>query len=112
MEIQATHTDDGYTLALSGASASSVIELRFQNTMNGITSVQTVDADGSGNAKLTAPFNFGQNFAITARVNDALIPFTIAPDSSHKTLRYIHPDTLHLVEPAVATTVTRPAHTL
>lgn len=68
MQIQADQKDGAYNLTLSGAPAGSVVEVRFQNTMNGNNVVNTVEVDGSGNALVGTPRDFGQHMAISARV--------------------------------------------
>lgn len=104
MELHLTKVDGTQTLAVQGATAGSVIQLRFQNTMNGTTKVVTLEADAHGAATVfNPPPNFGVNFAITAYINGALIPFTVAPNSTAELLRFVEP------EKPVATTVP-PAH--
>jgi len=68
MQIKADQKDGAYILTLSGAPAGSVVEVRFQNTMNGNNSVSTTEVDGNGNSTIPLPRDFGQHMAMSLRV--------------------------------------------
>jgi hypothetical protein len=99
MQIVATlDQSHKYNLLLSGAPSKCVVEVRFQNTMNGVTAVDLIETDVLGNAHISTPNDFGQHTAVSARVltegNDVeLHPFTYAFDSTPNRLRLVSSDT-------------------
>jgi len=101
MQIIATMKAGAYSLTLDGAPPKSVIELRLQNTLNGMSEVQTVTADGSGKALIATPVNFGGSFSLTARLltesNDLQV---------HDFILTVDGDDLHYTQPKP--TVTTP----
>lgn len=96
MEIYAvlgtdTHT---YNIDLQGAASNVLAEVRFTNTMNGLSDIHYVTTSATGNAKLAPRSIFGQHVQIVIRYVDsddvALHTFTYAKEST--------PESLHLIQ--------------
>lgn len=69
MEIHANLNDHGdYDISVIEAPPKSVIELRWQDTISGVTTVNTFEVKGDGTAIIGKVPGFGQNYAPTARV--------------------------------------------
>lgn len=69
MEIHAKLNDKGeYALSIVEAPPKSVIELRWQDTISGVTTVDTFEVKSDGTAILGKVVGFGQHCAPTARV--------------------------------------------
>jgi hypothetical protein len=76
MEVHAT--EEG-ALELLDAPPNSVCELRWQNTMNGKTVVQTVEVGVDGSTRFAPPLNYSEAFALSIRCNGIVSDFTRDP---------------------------------
>lgn len=69
-------------MTLHGAPPKSVVEMRWQNTLNGRNLIQTVEISEDGSAALPIPPHYGVHYAASIRYGQRIAQFIRNPDGT------------------------------